>query len=202
MSLLGAPVWITGTDGTIVYVNERAEKLLGRTSAECLNRPCHSTISGKKNNGASFCGPDCLVHRLADLGKEIEPIPMRLPVGGGKEKFVRVVVIVSESSAAGGQQLIHCVVDGSRDRRLRQYLSTVVNRSPGGRRVVLDDYGLTQREKEILALLAADETLHGIAETLCVSYATVRNHVQHILGKLNVHSILEAVALYLLVDDR
>jgi len=127
---------------------------------------------------------------------------MRLPVGGGKEKFVRVVVIVSESSAAGGQQLIHCVVDGSRDRRLRQYLSTVVNRSPGGRRVVLDDYGLTQREKEILALLAADETLHGIAETLCVSYATVRNHVQHILGKLNVHSILEAVALYLLVDDR
>jgi DNA-binding NarL/FixJ family response regulator len=29
----------------------------------------------------------------------------------------------------------------------------------------------------------------------------VRNHVQHILTKLGVHSILEAVAFYLLVEE-
>jgi DNA-binding CsgD family transcriptional regulator len=31
-----------------------------------------------------------------------------------------------------------------------------------------------------------------------VSHATVRNHVQHILAKTGSHSILEAVARYLL----
>ncbi|MDH4038859.1 MAG: helix-turn-helix transcriptional regulator [Candidatus Krumholzibacteria bacterium] len=60
---------------------------------------------------------------------------------------------------------------------------------------------LTQREREILSLLAEDATLHEIAERLGVSYATVRNHVQHILRKLGVHSILEAVAVFLLNAD-
>jgi len=33
-----------------------------------------------------------------------------------------------------------------------------------------------------------------------VSYATARNHVQHILAKLEVHSTQEAVALFLVRD--
>ena len=35
-----------------------------------------------------------------------------------------------------------------------------------------------------------------------VSYYTVRNHVQHVLGKMGVHSTLEAVALYLLSQSQ
>ena len=41
-----------------------------------------------------------------------------------------------------------------------------------------------------------------IAEQLGVSYYTVRNHVQHVLGKMGVHSTLEAVALYLLSQSQ
>jgi DNA-binding CsgD family transcriptional regulator len=60
---------------------------------------------------------------------------------------------------------------------------------------------LTQREAEILRLLAEDRDLRDIAASLQVSYATVRNHVQHILTKLSVHSILEAVACHILSTD-
>lgn len=62
--------------------------------------------------------------------------------------------------------------------------------------------GLTPREREILELLAEDNTLHAIAERLYVSYTTVRNHVQHILLKLGVHSTMEAVAQHLLESNQ
>jgi len=46
--------------------------------------------------------------------------------------------------------------------------------------------------------LVADGTgTSEIADTLFISVATVRNHVQNILRKLEVHSKLEAVAVAL-----
>ena len=58
----------------------------------------------------------------------------------------------------------------------------------------------TPREGEMLELLAAGLDGPGIAERLFVSPATVRNHIQHILAKLEVHSRVEAVALALRGD--
>jgi DNA-binding NarL/FixJ family response regulator len=53
---------------------------------------------------------------------------------------------------------------------------------------------LTQRECEVLSLIGEGLNTKAIAERLHVSWATVRNHAQNILLKLNVHSRLEAVA--------
>ena len=53
---------------------------------------------------------------------------------------------------------------------------------------------LTRREPEVLRLVAQGTNTKTIAEKLHVSGATVRNHVQNILGKLGTHSRLEAVA--------
>jgi DNA-binding NarL/FixJ family response regulator len=53
---------------------------------------------------------------------------------------------------------------------------------------------LTPRELEILRIIATGVSTRGTAEKLHVSPATVRNHVQNILGKLGAHSRLEAVA--------
>jgi DNA-binding NarL/FixJ family response regulator len=53
---------------------------------------------------------------------------------------------------------------------------------------------LTRREVEVLRLMAAGASTKATAETLHVSRATVRNHVQNIFSKLDVHNRLEAVA--------
>lgn len=53
---------------------------------------------------------------------------------------------------------------------------------------------LTDREKEILQLLAEGLRNDGIAAKLFISPQTVQTHIRNILGKLRVHSKLEAVA--------
>jgi len=53
---------------------------------------------------------------------------------------------------------------------------------------------LTARENEVLRRLADGLTTEQIAADLYVSVNTVRNHVNNIIRKLNVHSRLEAVS--------
>jgi DNA-binding NarL/FixJ family response regulator len=53
---------------------------------------------------------------------------------------------------------------------------------------------LTPREREVLSYLADGADNSVIAQELFISPETVRTHVQKILGKLNVHSRLEAAA--------
>ena len=84
---------------------------------------------------------------------------------------------------------------------LLHYLSRTNQRSRQRTRE-MRNIQLTRREKQILEMLADDQSLHDIAGKLHLSYTTVRNHTQHILNKLGVHSIMEAVAFYLLTDDR
>jgi DNA-binding NarL/FixJ family response regulator len=53
---------------------------------------------------------------------------------------------------------------------------------------------LTKREIDVLRRLADGLTTEQIATELFVSLNTVRNHVNNIIRKLNVHSRLEAVS--------
>ena len=52
---------------------------------------------------------------------------------------------------------------------------------------------LTEREEEVLALVAQGVSTRGIAERLWIAVATVRNHIQHIMGKLGVRNRMQAV---------
>jgi len=54
---------------------------------------------------------------------------------------------------------------------------------------------LTDREIEVLQLMANGASTEGMATTLYVSAHTIRSHVRHILEKLGAHSKLEAVAM-------
>ncbi len=53
---------------------------------------------------------------------------------------------------------------------------------------------LTPREREVLALLARGADNEAIAESLVISPETARTHVSNLLGKLEVHSRLQAAA--------
>jgi two-component system NarL family response regulator len=52
---------------------------------------------------------------------------------------------------------------------------------------------LTERELQVLALLAQGEGTSSIAKRLTISNTTARNHIQNILSKLGAHNRLEAV---------
>jgi DNA-binding NarL/FixJ family response regulator len=53
---------------------------------------------------------------------------------------------------------------------------------------------LTPREREILEMMAQGYGNRAMASQLGIGYSTVRSHVSGLLGKLGVHSKLEAVA--------
>ena len=79
--------------------------------------------------------------------------------------------------------------------------------SPSVAKVMLDDYvhggegaagsdrydSLSEREREILQLVAEGHSSKAIAEILSVSPSTVETHRTHILQKLDVHSTAELV---------
>jgi len=59
---------------------------------------------------------------------------------------------------------------------------------------------LTDREREVLALVARHFTTGEIAARLGLAEATVRTHIEHILAKLGVRSRREAARLWVEID--
>jgi two-component system response regulator DevR len=68
-----------------------------------------------------------------------------------------------------------------------------LTRGPGGARAGYND--LTDREREVLALLAEGLTNAAIAARMFVSVHTVRNHIANLSHKLGAHSKLEALSI-------
>ncbi len=79
--------------------------------------------------------------------------------------------------------------------------------SPAVARVMLDDYvrqlaqrgivdrydSLSEREREVLQLIAEGQSNKEVADTLAISPATVETHRAHIFQKLDVHNTAEVV---------
>ena len=60
---------------------------------------------------------------------------------------------------------------------------------------LLDPFGLTTREREVLVLLADGRTNRQIGDALFISGSTAGVHVSNILAKLGVTSRTEAAAV-------
>jgi len=73
-------------------------------------------------------------------------------------------------------------------------VTQLMDRRRGHESALLKLGDLSPREREVLALLARSSSTVAIADALVISPETARTHVQNILGKLGVHSRLEAAA--------
>ncbi|MEX2203478.1 MAG: response regulator transcription factor [Actinomycetota bacterium] len=97
-------------------------------------------------------------------------------------------VLSAAKAAAEGEVLIEPAT-------LSRLLHQVTKEREEGREVQALFAKLSDREWEILRLLAQGRRNEGIAAALFISPQTVQTHVRNVLGKLGVHSKLEAVAL-------
>jgi DNA-binding NarL/FixJ family response regulator len=96
-------------------------------------------------------------------------------------------VLAAAKSAADGEVLIDPAT-------LTRLLAQVAREREEKRDALALLNDLTDREREILGLLAEGMRNDEIAAKLYISPQTVQTHVRNILGKLRVHSKLEAVA--------
>lgn len=120
----------------------------------------------------------------------------------------RVIILTSDTSDASLVKGIQAGVSGflTKDRALDDVVQAL-RAVASGASILTDEqiskvpHGdvegeqLTQREIEILRLLARGRDTQAIADELTISSNTVRTHLQNIFAKLGAHSKLEAVSM-------
>jgi DNA-binding NarL/FixJ family response regulator len=89
----------------------------------------------------------------------------------------------------GGQSLINPSMAG----KLLTEFATLAKRDDGERAQEVPAPRLTEREMQVLKLVARGMNNRDIAKELFISENTVKNHVRNILEKLQIHSRMEAV---------
>src|SRR4029077_2660798 len=95
-------------------------------------------------------------------------------------------------SVYGGQSLINPSMAG----KLITEFATLAKRDTEGERAQrVPAPKLTEREMEVLKLVARGMNNRDIAKELFISENTVKNHVRNILEKLQIHSRMEAVMI-------
>jgi DNA-binding NarL/FixJ family response regulator len=104
----------------------------------------------------------------------------------GLDGFLRKTASIEDVIAAVRQAHAGEAVFSPRDLTLVMQQVRTAGRSPTD---------LTERELEVLQLMAGGASTDTMASTLYVSAHTIRSHVRHILEKLGAHSKLEAVAM-------
>jgi PAS domain S-box-containing protein len=183
----------------IVLWNKRAEELLGRPARSVLGKRCYEVLAGRDAHGNIYCYRNCPVAFQA-REKSAEPVarfPLQVPTGNGETQWIEMSLFAIPSYHPALSTVVHVVREGKRapsslEKRLereaaRQEPLWPMTSSEG------EPVALTQREQEVLRCLACGMSTAGIARKLSIAPVTVRNHIQSILQRLDVHSKLAAV---------
>jgi len=207
---LGGAAWISGPDRKLLYLNSRAENLLGASAAELLGQRCDAVVAATAAELQPFCARLCSVLRLARGRAEIPPVDLRVARDGSPPRWIRLIAFAFGGTPQKDPYLVECGLCLESERAVLEFMHRIAARSRskpavGGaspfRPACRPVHELAPRERQILDLLTADYSHARIAAELRVRPVTVRNHIQHLLAKLGVHSTLEAVALNLMHES-
>ncbi len=182
------PTFAIDLRGKVLAWNRAAEHCFGHRSSEVVGRFCWEVLAGRDPFGNRYCGPGCPIIGMAKRHEAIHRAELDIQTAAGWWSRFRVGTLLVPGDRPSDSALLHHVsrVKSPGDSRLARRRK---RREDDRRRA-----RLTPRERELLGHLAEGKGTEELAELLCVSKTTVRNHVRHILRKLRVHSRLEAVA--------
>ena len=200
-------VFAVDEDQRIVHWNEGAERILGYSSQDVLGRFCYDVINGVDQWSGQVCYLGCPVMDCAKGGRPTPGQDVKVRAKDGTGRWLSVVHTYIDNQQGNNRHLaavVHIfrdVTEGMDARHTLERISREVSAygSPAAAREpeVHHHEDLTSREQQVVTMLAKGEGTSGIAKKLMISNATARNHIQNILGKLNVHTRLEAVAYVL-----
>jgi DNA-binding CsgD family transcriptional regulator len=188
-------------EGRIVVWNKPAEHLLGYGPAQVLGKPCHELLGGRDVFGNRFCCECCALGPMICRHEAIHSFVLDVHRLSGDDLRVAVSIVVVPGPRASQHTVVHLLQplpwEGSAPGAGRGLPSAraLTSLLPPANPPPLSLRPLSLRELEVLRLLADGRSNEHIADSLFISVTTVRNHIQNILRKLEVHSKLEAVAL-------
>ncbi len=169
--------YATDQGGCIVAWNPAAERLLGLAACEVLGRRCWQVVDGTDVFGNRFCSERCPVRTMAARREAVSHFELAVGRDEAPHQRFDVCVFVIPGDAPSELTVVHHL----------QPVTPAPAPAPAGGR-------LTPRELEVLRLLADGRGTPELAAALGISRVTVRNHLQRIFSKLEVHSRIEAVA--------
>jgi len=189
----------------IVGWNDAAAQLLGYTAEEIMGKPCFEVLGWHDRCGNAVCDADCPACARSSRDELIETREVMGRSRSGQAVWLSVSTVVPPARMRGDCQMIHFIREGGLAPQVERILVERLQGSAAGSAAAHGPDGqepeafrtLTIREREVLRLLSEGMDTRDIAAHLVVSPMTVRNHIQHILAKLEVHSRVEAVALAL-----
>lgn len=190
-------------EGRVVIWNRGAERLLGYSASRVLGKPCHDILCGRDVFGNRFCNDECALHQMVVRHEPVRRFEVDVRRESGQLRRVAISIVVVPGPRPSQFTMIHLLqaVEAAAEPGLVT-LSHRTAASPAGPGAAGSApppqlRSLTERELQVLRLVADGAASREIADSLFISVTTVRNHIQNILRKLEVHSKLEAVSLAL-----
>lgn len=189
--------------GLISAWNRTSEELFGLSADEVIGRPCYPIIQGADESG-QFCSPHCSIHNALRMNQPVANFDLRVKTKTGGE-WCNLTIQIVDDPESGTRYAVHIVrrLDVHQlIEQLRHVImeSKVTKESQTAAQLISSSLAtapevkLTAREEEVLQMLAKGKRTPDIANQLYISPATVNNHVQHIMDKLDSHCRLEVVA--------
>jgi DNA-binding CsgD family transcriptional regulator len=196
----GEAVFAIDSADKIILWNKKCEELLGKPARTVLGKRCYDVMGGRDANGNIYCYRNCPVAFQARerLKEPVKRFPLSIEVGKSGRQWFEVSLFAIPSYHPALSTIVHVVrpekqKPSTLERRLEK--DSVPAAEPLWPMTTKEGQpvDLTSREKEILRCLAQGMSTSAIGRTLFISPVTVRNHIQNLLHKLDVHTKLAAV---------
>ncbi|MBX6771264.1 MAG: PAS domain-containing protein [Chloroflexi bacterium] len=194
----GDPLFIIDPHYRIVAWNRAAEALFDLPAGQAIGQACFHLLNGIDLRGQRVCAAPCGPMLALQRGTPPPCFALQVEDGNGTHRTVEVSLLPLSGGFVAhvlriADRLASLERFADQIRHALDHLTDAAQALGDGSPAPLP--ALTDREHQVLRLLAQGATTRQIAASLVLSTGTVRTHIQHILAKLGAHGRLEAVAI-------